>query len=66
MIILVRNQTGLLNLYELISLSHLKYFRRNPIIPKRVGQEKEGLLLGSACESGELVEPWLPVGRKAR
>ena len=54
-IILARTQQGVQNLYKLITKSHLEYFKRYPIIPKSlILEHREGLLIGSACEAGEV------------
>ena len=54
-ILLAKNRTGLVNLNRLVSISHLEYFKRTPHMPREIiRQHREGLILGSACEAGEL------------
>ncbi len=53
-IILAKNKTGLFNLYRMVTLSHLKFYRKRPLLPRPILEEmREGLLYGSACVMGE-------------
>lgn len=55
-ILLAKNELGVRHIYEMVTDSHLKYFHRTPRIPRSLLEKKrEGIIIGSACEAGELI-----------
>lgn len=55
-ILLAKNEAGLRNLYKMITISHLQYYKRRPRLPRAVIEElRDGIIIGSACEAGELI-----------
>ena len=55
-ILLAKNEQGIRNIYEMVTDSHLKYFHRTPRIPRSLLEKKrDGIIVGSACEAGELM-----------
>ena len=56
-ILLAQNETGLRNLYKMVTVSHLRHFNKRPLLPRDViSQYREGIIVGSACEAGELYQ----------
>ncbi|MDQ0214264.1 DNA polymerase-3 subunit alpha (Gram-positive type) [Oikeobacillus pervagus] len=61
--LIAQNQTGLKNLFKLVSLAHLQYYYRVPRIPRsKIQQYREGILVGSSCDKGEIFEGMMQKG----